>query len=98
MFVRHKTLHIDPKLVLKAGIKVTRVEQQAGDMVITNPRAYHTGYNTGYNVAEAANFGHDSWLEYAKKVKECTCMERHNCSGLINKELFTRFVVSTNKK
>ena len=93
MFVRHKTLHVDPRLVLKAGIKVTRVVQRAGDMVITDPRAYHTGYNTGYNVAEAANFCHDSWLEYAKKVKECLCKVNDRYSEQINTELFTRFVV-----
>ena len=56
MFFRLKTLHIDPRLILEAGIKVTRAVQQAGDMVITDPRAYHTGYN----VAEAVNFDHGS--------------------------------------
>ena len=76
MAVRHKNFHIDPKLLLEAGIKVTRVVQQPGDFVITFPRSYHTGYNSGANVAEAANFACPLWMDCAGSLKKCECEVR----------------------
>lgn len=42
--------------------QIVRTDQQAGDFVVTFPRAYHSGFNQGYNFAEAVNFSTASWV------------------------------------
>jgi len=42
--------------------QIVRTDQQAGEFVITFPRAYHSGFNQGYNFAEAVNFSTASWV------------------------------------
>ena len=33
-----------------------QVKQEEGQFVVLNAAAYHAGYNTGFNAAEAVNF------------------------------------------
>jgi hypothetical protein len=52
----HKlTVHIDPKELKANGINVYRVIQKPGEIILTLPKGYHTGFSTGYNMSEAVN-------------------------------------------
>jgi JmjC domain, hydroxylase len=39
-----------------AGVKVCRAVQSPGQIIVTFPRAYHSGFSNGFCVGEAANF------------------------------------------
>jgi hypothetical protein len=75
-FLRHKTFLISPSSLLSNfNIKVNKIVHHPGEFVITFPYGYHSGYNLGYNCAEAVNFALDSWMEYGRVAKKCDCSE-----------------------
>lgn len=56
-YIRHKLiLMIDPKELTENGIVVYKCIQNPGEIVLTLPKAYHAGFSTGFNIAEAVNF------------------------------------------
>ncbi|XP_022565840.2 putative lysine-specific demethylase JMJ16 [Brassica napus] len=52
----HKLVtQLSPSKLKTAGVPVHRCVQHAGEFVLTFPRAYHAGFNYGFNCAEAVN-------------------------------------------
>ena len=49
--------------------------QEEREAVVVFPMAYHQGFNHGFNMAEAVNFGSRRWLEYGKRARGCLCMD-----------------------
>ncbi|XP_022082641.1 lysine-specific demethylase 5A-like [Acanthaster planci] len=53
---------LSPTILMKSNVPLVRTNQCAGEFVVTFPRAYHAGFNQGYNFAEAVNFCPTDWL------------------------------------
>ena len=41
--------------------------------MISRAAAYHSGFNAGYNIAEAVNFALPAWIKAGEKAKSCQC-------------------------
>lgn len=66
----HMTTAANPSLLRSMGVPIYAVHQNAGEFVITFPRAYHAGYNEGLNFAEAVNFAPIDWLSKGRQCVE----------------------------
>ncbi|XP_011072923.1 lysine-specific demethylase REF6 isoform X2 [Sesamum indicum] len=63
-----KTTVMSPEVLLSAGVPCCRLVQNAGEFVVTFPRAYHSGFSHGFNCGEAANIATPEWLRFAKEA------------------------------
>uniref|UniRef100_A0A914Y5A0 Uncharacterized protein n=1 Tax=Panagrolaimus superbus TaxID=310955 RepID=A0A914Y5A0_9BILA len=64
--LHHMSTMAHPQFLVDNDIDVYTVHQNIGEIVITFPRAYHAGFNAGYNVAEAVNFAPYDWLQFGR--------------------------------
>lgn len=75
--LRHKTSLFSPFRLQQAGISFVRGVQREREIMITWPSSFHTGFNAGFNVAEAVNFVPKSLLEhffeFASNAGFCKC-------------------------
>uniref|UniRef100_A0A1I8HHV5 [histone H3]-trimethyl-L-lysine(4) demethylase n=1 Tax=Macrostomum lignano TaxID=282301 RepID=A0A1I8HHV5_9PLAT len=77
--LHHITTIMNPAKLMAKGVPVYRIDQEAGDFVITFPRAYHAGFNQGFNFAEAVNFCSPSWLPMGRECVEKYIEVRRPC-------------------
>lgn len=87
--MRHKTTLIHPENLINRGIKLRKVVHKEKEFVISRAAAYHAGFNSGFNIAEAINFALQGWLAVAEKAVPCKCVKD---SVSINIELFKRVI------
>ncbi|XP_042472851.1 putative lysine-specific demethylase JMJ16 isoform X2 [Zingiber officinale] len=59
-----------PSLLRLEGVPVYRCVQNEGEFVLTFPRAYHSGFNSGFNCAEAVNVAPVDWLLHGQHAVE----------------------------
>ncbi|KAL8158905.1 hypothetical protein V2J09_000442 [Rumex salicifolius] len=57
-------------IVKSEGVPVYRCVQSPGEFVITFPRAYHGGFNCGFNCAEVVNVAPLDWFPHGQKAVE----------------------------
>ena len=62
--LHHLVTILNPNTLMKADVPIVRTNQYAGEFVVTFPRAYHAGFNQGYNFAEAVNFCPADWVRW----------------------------------
>ncbi|XP_030189555.1 lysine-specific demethylase 4D-like [Lynx canadensis] len=74
-FLRHKVALISPTVLKDNGIPFNRITQEAGEFMVTFPYGYHSGFNHGFNCAEAINFATPRWIDYGKVASQCSCGE-----------------------
>jgi len=59
-----------PSLLKSEGVQAYRCVQREGEFVLTFPRAYHAGFNCGFNCAEAVNVAPIDWLPVGQNAVE----------------------------
>lgn len=68
----------NPSSLIEDKVPIHRVNQYAGEFVVTFPRAYHTGFNQGLNFAEAVNFAPADWLRLGRNcIDHYTSLRRY---------------------
>jgi hypothetical protein len=74
--VRHQSLWVPVEVLNLCDIRYTTLQQNAGELVVTAPGAYHQGWNGGWNVAEAINYGDGKSAARVRSYRYCTakCM------------------------
>lgn len=58
---------ISPEVLVQKGVQCYAIDQGPGEFVITFPKAYHAGFNHGFNCNEAVNFAPPDWLPFGQE-------------------------------
>uniref|UniRef100_A0A1D1Y1R8 Putative lysine-specific demethylase JMJ14 n=1 Tax=Anthurium amnicola TaxID=1678845 RepID=A0A1D1Y1R8_9ARAE len=69
-----------PSTLKSEGVPVFRCVQNPGEFVLTFPRAYHSGFNCGFNCAEAVNVAPIDWLPHGQFAVELYREQRRKIS------------------
>ncbi|KAI7861114.1 PLU-1-like protein-domain-containing protein [Circinella umbellata] len=71
---------LSPGRLLKDNVDVYAVDQRPGQFVVTFPKAYHSGFNHGFNFCEAVNFAPMEWVDFGLEcVKRYKQYRRQPC-------------------
>ncbi|XP_010906776.1 lysine-specific demethylase JMJ18 isoform X2 [Elaeis guineensis] len=66
---------LSPSVLKSEGVPVYRAIQNPGEFILTFPRAYHSGFNCGFNCAEAVNVAPIDWLPHGQCAVELYSMQ-----------------------
>ncbi|KAK0578518.1 hypothetical protein LWI29_011604 [Acer saccharum] len=77
---------LSPSVLKTEGVPVYRAVQHSGEFVLTFPRAYHSGFNCGFNCAEAVNVAPVDWLSHGQQAVELYS-EQHRKTSLSHDKL-----------
>jgi histone demethylase JARID1 len=80
---------LSPSVLKSEGISVYRAVQKAGEFVLTLPRAYHSGFNSGFNCAEAVNIAPVDWLPHGQYAVELY-REQHRKTSISHDKLLLK--------
>lgn len=76
--LHHLVTIMNPFKMKKLGVPIYKINQNVGEFVITFPRAYHAGFNEGFNFAEAVNFCPADWMSLGRAaIENYKQMKRH---------------------
>ncbi|KAI3455882.1 hypothetical protein Pfo_012545 [Paulownia fortunei] len=71
---------LSPSVLRSEGVPVYRAVQNSGEFVLTFPKAYHSGFNCGFNCAEAVNVAPVDWLQHGQSAVELYSAQCHKTS------------------
>lgn len=54
---------MSPERLREQGVRVYAADQRPNEFVVTFPKAYHSGFNHGFNLNEAVNFALPDWID-----------------------------------
>ncbi|CAD6888737.1 unnamed protein product [Tilletia laevis] len=54
---------MSPEKLREQGVRVYAADQRPNEFVVTFPKAYHSGFNQGFNLNEAVNFALPDWID-----------------------------------
>ena len=87
---------MNPQTLMEHNIPVYRTDQRAGEFIITFPRAYHAGFNQGFNFAEAVNFALPGWVKVGRECIEHYAKVGRGCV-FSHDELVCRIAIQSDK-
>jgi hypothetical protein len=59
---------LNPTRLLEGRVPVYHTVQEAGQIIVTFPKAYHSGFSHGFNFAEAVNFATADWFPQGREA------------------------------
>ncbi|KAF5401529.1 Lysine-specific demethylase 5D [Paragonimus heterotremus] len=95
--LHHITTNMNPNILQAEGVPVYRTDQYCGEFVVTFPRAYHAGFNQGFNFAEAVNICLPDWLPIGRACVEHYAQMKRHCVFSNNELLCTLAEVAVGK-
>ncbi|EOA18917.1 hypothetical protein CARUB_v10007549mg, partial [Capsella rubella] len=97
---------LSPRILKEEGVPVYRAVQRSGEFILTFPKAYHSGFNCGFNCAEAVNVAPVDWLIHGQNAVEGYSKQRRKSSlshdklllGAAQEAVYSLWELSLSKK
>eukprot|EP01091_Cochliopodium_minus_P021360 TRINITY_DN972_c0_g1_i2.p1 TRINITY_DN972_c0_g1~~TRINITY_DN972_c0_g1_i2.p1 ORF type:complete len:346 (-),score=89.58 TRINITY_DN972_c0_g1_i2:32-919(-) len=61
---------VHPADLIEEGLPIYKSHHNPGEFMITFPKAFHSGFNCGFNIAEAVNFALIDWVPFGREAIE----------------------------